>query len=232
MNYSLIQISLNQMSLSTILLLITFFLANIVILIFIIIKKEAIAYVFKNEELNDEDFTDRYADLKDDQIDFYFEQGQKKLENALRSRESENTSLLGHAAIAAGAFSLFFIIGKWTLHHHSDLTILLPSVVFLSYAFFNMGLSIFSMFQAYRLPYKLPTQIYEIPKEHTNTDVRHLKEIFLERLASDTKKNALSNERKMRLSNQSRSFLLHGLTSLGVVFVYICCKLYLSFIIS
>ena len=130
------------------------------------------------------------------------------------------------------AFSLFFIIGKWAFRHHSDFIVFLPLVAFLSFAFLNMGLSIFSMFQAYRLPYMLPAQIYEIPKEHTNTDVRHLKEIFLERLAGDAKKNALSNERKMRLLNHSRTFLLYGLTSLGLAFVYICCKLYLSFIIS
>lgn len=213
-------------------LIITFFLSIIIALIFVLLKKEDIVYVIKDKKIDDEDFTDRYANLSDDQINFYFEQGQKKLENVLRQRDNENSSLLGHAAIAAGAFSLFFIIGKWAFHHHSDFIVFLPLVAFLSFAFLNMGLSIFSMFQAYRLPYMLPAQIYEIPKEHTNTDVRHLKEIFLERLAGDAKKNALSNERKMRLLNHSRTFLLYGLTSLGLAFVFICCKLYLSFIIS
>ena len=213
-------------------LIITFFLSIIIALVFVLFKKEDIVYVIKDEKIDDEDFTDRYASLNDDQINFYFEQGQKKLENVLRQRDNENSSLLGHAAIAAGAFSLFFIIGKWAFRHHSDFIVFLPLVAFLSFAFLNMGLSIFSMFQAYRLPYMLPAQIYEIPKEHTNTDVRHLKEIFLERLAGDAKKNALSNERKMRLLNHSRTFLLYGLTSLGLAFVYICCKLYLSFIIS
>ena len=222
MNYSLIQFDLNQMSLNATLLLITFFLAIVVILIFILLERKAILYVIKKDNSENEDFTNRYADLSDEQINFYFDQGQKKLENALRLRETENSSLLGHAATAAGVFSLFFIIGKWALHHHDDLTIFLPLVIFLSYASLNMGLSVFSIFQAYRLPYILPPQICEIPKAHTNTEVRYLKEVFLERLANDTKKNALSNERKMRLSNHSRSFLLHGLTSLGLAFIFIC----------
>ncbi len=232
MNYSLIQIDLNQMSLNMTLLLIAFFLAIIVILIFILLKRGDILDVIKKDKSNKEDFIDRFANLSDEQIDFYFKFGQKQLEDIFKLRNNENASLLGHAATAAGAFSLFFIIGKWALHHHSDLTILIPLIVFLSYALLNMGLSIFSMFQAYRLPYTLPAQIYEIPKEYTNTDVRSLKEIFLERLVSDAKINAQSNERKMILLNHSRTFLLHGLISLGVAFVWICGKLYLSFIIS
>ncbi|MEE3485626.1 MAG: hypothetical protein VZQ98_15055 [Bacteroidales bacterium] len=213
-------------------LIITFFLSIIIALIFILIKKEDILYVIKNGNLDEEDFTDRYAGLSDDQINFYFEQGQRKLENILRQRDTENSSLLGHAAIAIGAFSLFFVIGKWALHNHADLVCFVPLVICLSFAFLNMVLSILSMFQAYRLPYMLPAQIYDIPQEHINTDIKDLKEMFLERLVGDAKKNALSNERKIRLLDHSRTFLLYGLAALGVAFVYICCKLYLSFIIS
>lgn len=232
MRYSLVQIDLNQMSLDMTLLIITFFVAAIFFLIFIILKREAILYIIKREKLDDEDFTDRYANLSDDQINFYFEQGEKQLENIFRQRENENSSLLGHGAITVGVFSLFFIIGKWTLHHHNDLTYFLPLAAILSFAFLNMGLSVLSMFQAFRSLYVLPAQIHDVPKEHTNTDVRSLKEIFLERLAGDSKKNALSNERKMKLMHHSRTFMFYGLVALGAAFVFICCKLYLSFIIS
>ena len=213
-------------------LIITFFLSIIIALIFILIKKEDILYVIKNGNLDEEDFTDRYAGLSDDQINFYFEFGQKQLEDIFNLRNTENASLLGHAATTAGAFSLFFIVGKWTLHNHSDLILFLPLVVFLSFALMNMGLSVYSMFQAYRLPYKLPAQIYDIPRDYTDQQIRSLKEMFLERLVSDAKMNEWSNERKMRLLDHTRTFLLYGLTSLGVAFIYICCKLYFSFIIS
>ena len=119
-------------------LIITFFLSIIIALVFVLFKKEDIVYVIKDEKIDDEDFTDRYASLNDDQINFYFEQGQKKLENVLRQRDNENSSLLGHAAIAAGAFSLFFIIGKWAFHHHSDFIVFLPLVAFLSFAFLEI----------------------------------------------------------------------------------------------
>ncbi|MDY6332303.1 MAG: hypothetical protein SPL52_12430, partial [Fibrobacter sp.] len=222
MNYSIIQIDLNQISLNMILLIITFFLIVIIILIFILLKGNAILYIIKKEKLDDEDFTDRYANLSDDQINFYFEQGEKQLENIFRQRENENSSLLGHGAITVGVFSLFFIIGKWTLHHHDDLTCFIPLAVILSFAFMNMGLSVFSMFQAYRSLYVLPAQIHDVPKEYTNTDVRSLKEIFLERLAGDSKKNALSNERKMQLMHHSRAFMFYALVALGVAFIFIC----------
>ena len=232
MNYSLIQIDLNQMSLNMTLLLITFFSAIIIILIFILLKRKAILYIIKNDQFDNEDFIDRYADLSDDQINFYFEQGEKQLEIIRKQRDSENASMLGHAAPIAGTFSLFFIIGKWAFHHHSDFSYFLPLVIFLSFALINMGLSVFSMYKAYRLPYVLPAQINDIPKKYTNTDVRQLKEIFLERLASDAKRNAFSNERKIRLFDHSRTFMFYGLASLGLAFVFICSKLYWSFIIS
>lgn len=232
MSYSFIQIDTNQMTQSSILLFISFFGISIILLLLYLFFKEKIKDIKNNNIDSSDDFYDRYENLDNDQVDFYFELGKKNLDNIFKTRQDENTSILSHIALFVAAFTIFFILGKWTYRHHDDLIYFLPLVLFLSIAFFNLIISIWSVFQALRLPYAMPPQIFHIDKEYTNLDVATLKKMFIERFASDAKTCSASNFRKMKLLDHSHFFLKIALIFLGTAFLFICCREYLSFIIA
>ena len=231
MDYLMIKIGSCEMTTESIFLLISLFVLIIMMLIFYILAKDKINYIKKECIPDNEDFDDRFKDLDYTQINFYFDLGQKQLEDIFKLRDDENKTILNHVAIIIAVFSLFYILAKWSYCHHNDLSYFLPLTLYLSFAIVNMTISIWSIFQALRLPYKLPAQIHDIEPEDINSDVNKLKEMFIERFAGDAKNNKKSNERKMLLLDHSRFFLWNGLCYLGFAFLFICVKKYLSFIL-
>lgn len=229
MSYSFIQFSTENLFENSMLLLIELFLYVITSIIFYLLSKEQIHYIIEKEKTDKESFLDRYENLTPDQIDFYFELGQKNLDNIFKLRNDENKTILSHVAIIAAAFSLFYFLGTQTFKYQDDLTYFLPLFVFLLMALFNMLGSITSMFQSLSLPYSMPSQLHEIDVQYTNLPVVDLKKMQIERFASDAKRNSKSNIRKMRLLNYSRFFLRNAFIFLGIAFLFICAKKYISF---
>lgn len=219
------------MATSSVVLLMSFFGIIIILLLFLLFSKEKINYIKEKTSPSTDNFHDRYDKLNKDQIDFYFDLGKKNLDNIHKTRQDENTTILNHIAIFVAVFSLFFILGKIAYHHHGDLTYFLPLVFFLSAAFFNLVVSIWSIFQALHQPYALPPQIYHIDEDYTDLDVEALKKMFIERFASDAEICSESNIRKMRLLDHCHYFLKKALLFLGLAFLFICGKEYLSFIV-
>ena len=229
MSYSFIQLSTENLFENSILLLIEFFLYIITLIIFYFFSKKQIHYIIEKEKPDNESFFDRYENLDPDQINFYFELGQKNLDNIFKLRNDENKTILSHVAIIAAVFSLFYSLGKQTINYHDDLTYFLPLSIFLLMALFNMLGSITSMLQSLSLPYSMPSQLHEIDEQYTNLPVKDLKKMQIERFAADAKRNSKSNIRKMYLLNCSRFFLRNAFVFLGIAILFIGAKKYISF---
>ena len=143
------------------------------------------------------------------------------VENILKQRDDENKTILSHVAIVIAVFSLFFIIGKWTINNYPDITCFIFLVNALALAFGYMVVATWSIFHSLRITYILPPQLFDIDANYVNSTVDDLKRMFIERLVSDAKKNYRSNYLKMKLLDNSRILLRNALIPLGIAFVYI-----------
>ena len=232
MSYSFIQFSIEHLSENLTLMLIEIFIFCITLIVFYLFSKKQILYIIKKEEPDSESFFERYDGLNKDQINFYFELGQKNLDNIFKLRNDENKTILSHVAIIAAGASLFYFLGEKAVKYQSDLTYFLPLFIFLLMAGFNMLASITTIFQALSHPYSMPCQLHEIDIQDTNLPVNELKRMQIERFAIDAKRNAKSNIRKMFLLNYSRFFLRNAFIFLGIAFLFICGKNHISFFLA
>lgn len=234
MHYSFIHFYNNQMAIQIALLLILFFIFCIIVITFYLFSKETINKIKKiiaiSKENKKEDIDDRYNSLNNKQINFYFDIGQKSLNNIFKHRDEENKNILSHVAIFGAVLSFFYFLGKWTYEHHNDLSYFIPLIIFLCAALFHIVTAIWSISVSLGLPYVMQPQLYEIPKEYTDSSVKVLKKMYIERYANDAKKNHRSNIHKMYLLEYSRFFLRNAIIFLGIAFLFICGKECISFI--
>ena len=121
MLYLVMQFDADQMAIRMMILLITFFLFLIIGIVFYFFAKDKIRYMREKEKKEDEDFRNRYNNLSDEQIDFYFTLGQKNLDDIFRHRDNENKTILSHVAIIVAIFSLFTVLVKWSYRYHDDI---------------------------------------------------------------------------------------------------------------
>lgn len=226
------QFEANQMAIRIQILLITFFLFLIIGIIFYLFAEDKIRYMKEKEKKDDDDFRNKYNNLNDEQIEFYFNLGQKSLDDIFRHRDNENKTILSHVAIIVAIFSLFTVLVKWSYQYHDNLSCFLPLIVFLATAFLSMVVSVWSMFLSLSLIYNMPPQLCDIGANDIDSSVTSLRKMFVERMACDAKKNFESNIRKMILLDYSRYFQKTALAFLGISFLYICGVEYLSIILD
>lgn len=242
MCYSFVHFSTNPTAIEITLLLIIFFIVIITAIAFYFFSKDTIDKIKEIKKLVEEGkkkkknkeenpYINRYDKLDESQIDFYFEVGQKSLNSIFEHRDKENKNILSHVAIFGAVLSFFYFLGKWSYGHHDDLSYFLPLMIFLCEALFHIVAAIWSLSISLGLPYKMPPQIFQIDEKDTNSSVKILKKMYIERYADDAERNQRSNLQKMFLLEYSRFFLKNAAAFLGLAFLWICGKECVSFII-
>ncbi|MBR6125737.1 hypothetical protein IKQ19_19445 [Candidatus Saccharibacteria bacterium] len=193
--------------------------------------KEIKIFVEKSKkERTDNPYLGRYDGLEENQMNFYFDIGQKSLNNIFKHRDEENKNILSHVAIFGTILSFFYFLGKWACDHHDDLSYFMPLMIYLCAALCHIVAAIWSISISLGLPYIMPPQLYQIKEEYTNTSVLDLKKMYIERYANDAEKNHRSNVQKMELLEYSRFFLKTAAIFLGIAFLFICGKECITFI--
>ena len=227
--YSLAQSYNGEIFSESTLLLISFFALAITIIIFYLLSKEHITFIFsRSSSLRPKDEGKIICNNDSEKINYLFDYNNDNFKEILKLRNSENMSVLQQAATLALVISIFFLFGKATLEVQSNLSFFLPLTLYLAFAFVCLLISFISLFSAIQAPFKLPPNLFDYIKSTESFDEKEIKNTFIKKWVSVATANYVSNKRKMDLMYISRKYLLYSLIFLLISLIFFVLKIIIT----
>ncbi len=208
------------------LLLISFFALAITIIIFYLLSKEHISFIFSRSfSLRPKDEEKIICNNDSEKINYLFDYNNDSFKEILKLRNSENNSILQQAATLVFVISLLILLGRATYDEQSNLSFFLPLSLYLTFAFVNFLISLISLFSAIQIPFELPPNLFDCIKSTESFSENRIKKSFIKKWVSVATTNYASNKRKMDLMYISRKYILHSLAFLLTSLVFYFLKI-------